>query len=579
MAATDRSRNHRPPRGRGRPPALLAGAVATAWILAAGAAPASAAPMRTAAPATSSPTLAATFAAIDQDVRTRMNDTHLPGASLAIVKGDQLVHVAAFGDADDAGRTVTARTPFYIGSNSKSFTALAVMQLVEAGRVSLDAPVQRYLPWFRVADPVASAQITIRQLLNQTSGLPDWENYFWKTDSSPTALLDAVHSMSSMRPVHPVGTTFEYSSANFTILGLVVQIVAHDSYEHFVQTHILAPLNMTNTFLDVPTARAHGLATEHRYWFDRPFAGGGMPFNRAVTPAGLIISDATDMAHYVIAQLNGGRYDSTRILSAAGTAELHRGAAAIGGMDSYAMGWVSSIGIDGDRFAWHGGDTGGSHAYMSILPATGWGIVLLTNGSNDLRPNGQDAIAQGVLARLLGHQPAPPAGLLEQPYTIPLAVLLAGGLLQLAGVLRSVTLWRRWLRRPEQRPGGRFDLSARVAAPLLLNLAWAALCLLGVPALAGQPPRALVQPLSDLGMTALALGGLALIWGTVLRPLATAAVLLRTRPQASRVADQPGTGETSTGVNADGMKAIGSPASSGLQLAAADHGLHRRDAP
>ena len=127
MAATDRSRNHRPPRGRGRPPALLAGAVATAWILAAGAAPASAAPMRTAAPATSSPTLAATFAAIDQDVRTRMNDTHLPGASLAIVKGDQLVHVAAFGDADDAGRTVTARTPFYIGSNSKSFTALAVM--------------------------------------------------------------------------------------------------------------------------------------------------------------------------------------------------------------------------------------------------------------------------------------------------------------------------------------------------------------------------------------------------------------------------------------------------------------------
>ena len=242
------------------------------------------------------------------------------------------------------------------------------------------------------------------------------------------------------------------------------------------------------------------------------------------------------------------------------------------------MGWVSSTGVDGKQFAWHGGDTGGSHAYMSILPRTGWGVVLLTNGSNDLRPNGQDAIAQGVMARLLGHQPAPAAGLLAQPYTIPLAVLLAGGLLQLAGVLRSAALWRRWFRRPERRPRGRLGLAARVAAPLLLNVAWAAVCLLGVPALAGQPPRALVQPLSDLGMTAVTLGGLALIWGAVLRPLATAAVLRRTRPQTSDVTHRPLTGGTFTGRNAEGMNTISSPAASDLHLAAADRGLKRLDA-
>lgn len=565
MAATDRRHTHRPPWARGRLLALLAVAVAVAvaGTVAAGAAPASAAPEE-ATPAT----FAATVAAIDWDVRSGMRDARLPGASLAIVKGDQLVHVAAFGDADDAGRAVSAGTPFYIGSNSKSFTALAVMQLVEAGQVSLDAPVQHYLPWFRIADPVASGQITIRQLLNQTSGLPDWEDYFWKTDSSPTALADAVHSMSSVRPVHPVGTTFEYSSANFTILGLVVQTVAHDSYEHFVQTHILAPLDMTNTYLDISTARSHGLATEHRFWFDRPFAGGGLPFNRAVTPAGLIVSDAQDMSHYLIAQLNGGRYGSTRILSAAGTAEMHRGTAAIGGTDSYAMGWVSSTGVDGNQFAWHGGDTGGSHAYMSILPSTGWGVVLLTNGSNDLRPNGQDAIAQGVMARLLGHQPAPAAGLLAQPYTIPLAALLAGGLLQLAGVLRSVALWRRWFRRPGRRPRGRLGLAARVAAPLLANAAWAALCLLGVPALAGQPPRALVQPPSDLGMTAVTLGGLALVWGVVLRPLTTAAVLCRSRPSAYEATPRP-----STGQNGETSRAPSNP-----RLAAAGRGLNPPDA-
>jgi hypothetical protein len=199
---------------------------------------------------------------------------------------------------------------------------------------------------------------------------------------------------------------------------------------------------------------------------------------------------------------------------------------------------------------------------MSILPSTGWGVVLLTNGSNDLRPNGQDSIAQGVMARLLGHQPAPNPGLLAQPYTIPLLVLLAGGLLQLAGVIRSVALLRRWSRQPARRPRGPLGLGARVAVPMLLNAAWAALCLLGVPALAGQPPRALVQPLSDLGMTAFTIGGLALLWGLVLRPLATVAVLRSKRLPVTQVPHRPLTGR-------DGERAISSRAPADQRLGAA----------
>ncbi len=82
------------------------------------------------------------------------------------------MHLRGFGRARPGGEAPTPQTPFFIGSLTKSFTALAVMQLVEAGKVELDAPVQRYLPWFRVADPQASAQMTVRHLLNQTSGLP-----------------------------------------------------------------------------------------------------------------------------------------------------------------------------------------------------------------------------------------------------------------------------------------------------------------------------------------------------------------------------------------------------------------------
>src|SRR5512139_4184279 len=112
------------------------------------------------------------FKTIDEYVMARMRSARIPGLALAIVKDDQVVHSKGYGRADPSGRPVTPQTPFMIGSITKPFTALAVMQLMDAGQVDLDAPVQRYIPWFRVADPKASAQVTVRMLINQTSGLP-----------------------------------------------------------------------------------------------------------------------------------------------------------------------------------------------------------------------------------------------------------------------------------------------------------------------------------------------------------------------------------------------------------------------
>ena len=91
---------------------------------------------------------------------------------MAIVEGDRVVHLKGFGRADPSGRLVTPQTPFLIGSVTKSMTSLAVLQLVDQHKVELDAPVQRYIPWFRTADSSASARITVRQLLTMTSGLP-----------------------------------------------------------------------------------------------------------------------------------------------------------------------------------------------------------------------------------------------------------------------------------------------------------------------------------------------------------------------------------------------------------------------
>ena len=111
------------------------------------------------------------FAAIDAYVTEQMNNLGIPGMALGIVQDGQIVHLQGFGVADSSGRAVTPQTPFFIGSVTKSFTALAVMQLVEAGKIDLDAPVQTYLPWFELADKEASAKITVRNLLNHTSGI------------------------------------------------------------------------------------------------------------------------------------------------------------------------------------------------------------------------------------------------------------------------------------------------------------------------------------------------------------------------------------------------------------------------
>src|SRR2546428_7435467 len=98
------------------------------------------------------------FAGMDRYVTAQMQEAHIPGLALGIVHGDHIVHLRGFGVANPAGQPATPQTPFILGSLSKSFTAVAILQLIDAGTMELDAPVQRYLPWFRVADSNASAQ-------------------------------------------------------------------------------------------------------------------------------------------------------------------------------------------------------------------------------------------------------------------------------------------------------------------------------------------------------------------------------------------------------------------------------------
>jgi CubicO group peptidase (beta-lactamase class C family) len=212
------------------------------------------------------------------------------------------------------------------------------MQLVEAGKIRLDAPVQRYLPWFRVADPAASARITVRHLLYQTSGFPA-AGYACQTDQVTMTLEQYVRSLDTLTLDRPVGSKHEYCSTNYDVLGLIVQTVSGQPYGAYIEQHIFTPLQMHNSFASEPAAKRDGLAQGYRWIFGVP-----VPFDYfslSGVPAGYLSSSAQDLAHYLIAQMNGGRFGSATVLSPTGIATMHAPGVAGARGGSYGMGWVN----------------------------------------------------------------------------------------------------------------------------------------------------------------------------------------------------------------------------------------------
>ncbi len=377
-------------------------------------------------------------AAIDDYVRAKMQAPRIPGAALAIVNGDQTVYLKGYGQADPAGDPVTPQTPFVIGSISKAFTSLAVMQLVEARRVDLDAPVQRYLPWFRVADPQASAQITVRQLLTMTSGISGGgalATFTW-TDQDEGALDRHVRYLAQVRMEQPPGQSFVYSNANYTTLGAIVQAVSGESYEDYVRHHILDPLDMQHTFLSEDDARAHGMATGYIWWFGVPVPS-TTPFNRGDLPAGFIISSAEDMSHFMIAQMNGGRYGDNSVLSPTGITLMHAEPVP----NTYAMGWETAE-LNGRTLINHDGGLPTFQASVFFDPETREGVFVAANALDSLdafsTPSASSTLdgitTRGMAASLLAMasgQPLPDQG----PGLGLLTLVLDLVLLALTGVL------------------------------------------------------------------------------------------------------------------------------------------------
>jgi len=468
------------------------------------------------------------FEEVDVYISTRMKELGIPGAALVIVQGDQIVHLKAFGVADGDGRLVTPQTPFFTGSTGKSFTALAIMQLVETGKIKLDESVQTYLPWFRVADVNASKIITVRQLLNQTSGLPGsiGQEQLANSDLSDVAIENNVRALANVELSTAPGERYEYSNANYVTLGMIIQAVSGQSYETYIREHIFKPLDMQNSFTSKTEAQRDGLAVGYQKWFGMPIASPNLPFVRGSLPAGQLIMSAEDFGHYLIAQLNDGNYQGVSVLSPEGIADLHHPDVKMpNSNDFYGMGWEVQHFQDAQVIR-HNGQVPGYTSDMFLVPQKNIAVAMVMNTSSPMLGVRVSSIPSNAL-RMLLDQPT----ILRTEFVymqIIYALVMLIPLLQIIAVVatfRRIRFWRRNTQISTQMQVARYT-----ALPLIWNaiVAYILLVILPTSFEANISTVILFQP--DVGWVAVISGGVAIVWGILRTGIVISTVRQMRRP-------------------------------------------------
>jgi CubicO group peptidase (beta-lactamase class C family) len=432
---------------------------------------------------------------IEDFIDIEMPASGVPGLAYAVVADGEITEVGAHGVARSGGDVqVTPDTPFLTGSISKSFTALAVMQLVEAGEVELNAEVSEYLDGF--AGGPAGA-ITIRQLLSHTSGFSTLQGNASHTDatSGKDALERSVDGLAEVTPAYAPNERWEYSNLNYQILGRLVEVVSGQEYQAYVAANILEPIGMVNSF--VADGEIHeSMATGHRPWFGtkRP-----LPENttdRVTAPQGGIVASANDLALYMQTMLNG----QDDVLSAAGKALMMRPASAVSTF--YGFGWYVD---SGNRSVWHSGSSPGFETLATMVPTEGIGVVVLVNGGSGVGFGETAQLRNGITAGAMGFDYNGEGSRLPQQ-----ALFIGLVLLPIIYLLSMLWAWfhRDAIRTKSSDIAGRFSLWF----PLLTTLAAAVVILWLVPRLLGSPLSTITLFQPDLGFALITTAATGVLW-------------------------------------------------------------------
>ena len=325
-----------------------------------------------------------------------------------------------------------------------------------------------------------------------------------------------MRALQVVQPNRPVGTSYEYSNANYQILGMIVQQVTGQSYEFYMQQHIFQPLGMTRTYTSKRDAQLNGLATGYRNWY-----GIGVPwdspFDRAGLPSGFIIASVEDVAHFVIPHLNRGRYGDAVILSPEGMQELLRPVGPKPNADeAYAMDW-GHMTLDEERLITKGGDLADFKTQVVLIPDAHGAVITLMNTNDSLGTTLGDLrmpfIPIGVTRILLGKEvpPAPTSSMPAIYRGVPALIVV----LLLLGILLSAFSIRRWRKLPAQRPRGFWKTSWHVAVPFVVYLALGLVAVLAVPRVFGIPLSFMRYMYPDFGYALQDIGVIGIGWSLV----------------------------------------------------------------
>jgi CubicO group peptidase (beta-lactamase class C family) len=391
----------------------------------------------------------ASIAQVQRVLAEQLGESGVPGGAVAVVS-EGGVEARGVGSAD-GDREIAADTPFVIGSATKSFTALAVMQLVDGGRVDLDAPVRDYVPEFELADQRVD-DITVRHLLQQTSGLDDLTGGPLLASAADGTPLAAIAELKDAELASTPGATWLYANVNYVLAGLIVERASGVNYADYMQREIFTPLGMIHSSASTDPAGGDVLTDGHRFWFG--FSIATDPTRRAATlAAGYLISTAQDLGRYLSLYLADGiGPDGTRIVSADGIRTLlepgpkaHLGPWAQEQGSRYAMVWFVG-GPWGDDAIFHPGNTPDTTTMLSLFPDRRVAAAVVVNAGNELPVPGNpfiaDRITRNVVHAALG-QPVPDLPSMWRFYLVfDLVVLLllgaaAWGLLRAVRVVTS----------------------------------------------------------------------------------------------------------------------------------------------
>ncbi|MFG0258608.1 MAG: serine hydrolase domain-containing protein [Phycisphaerales bacterium JB043] len=342
-----------------------------------------------------------------------VRDFGVPGMSVAVVTSDSILFEHSFGSRNlERTRSANTDTRYYIASSTKSFTALAILQLVDQGVLSLDDPLITHLPSFALAEPIESSPVRIRDLLTHASGL---------TNEIPVSLHESYtgHTISDEFFYSTVATyvgqsgSFKYGNLHYSLLGRVIESVTSQPWQEYVIKNILVPAKMTRTTPYASVAQADDNHAEMIYrqgpgHWRRPDI---TKVDSSMSPAGGIYASVHDLARWIQLQLNDGTLETTRFLSrdlvqASRSPQVQVDTSFSGfTREHYGYGWYVGSYLDETLVHCFGSFASGARAHLSYMPNHDIGVAVVTNVAHGPGMQMTDAIAKDIYDSLLDHIP------------------------------------------------------------------------------------------------------------------------------------------------------------------------------